>query len=84
MKRREVVFGTSGGAEVDCRAGPVAQLQVAGHEVCMKVRQKHMPDVHAVLVRERQVLIDVSLGIDNRRGMRLFVGNDVGRMGEAV
>ena len=65
------------GAQVDRRAGPVAQLQVAGDEIGVKVRQDDMPNLEAVCAGKGEVLVDVALGIDDDRGVRRLVADEI-------
>ena len=43
-----------------------------------------MRDAQAVLGREGEILIDVTLGIDDGGGLRLFVANQVRRVRETI
>ena len=53
-------------------------------EIGVKVRQEDVHDAEVVIRRKRQVLIDVTLWIDDGGRAAFFVGNDVRRMREAV
>src|SRR5207248_4149129 len=77
-------FGVRGCAEVNLRARPVAQLQMARKEVGVEVRQKDVLDVEPVLAGEREVLVDVALRIDDGCDLRLLVGDEVRRVRKAV
>ena len=50
-ERREPVLGLRRRAQIDGGASPVAQFQMAGNEVGMKVREEHVRDAQAVLPR---------------------------------
>jgi hypothetical protein len=80
----EGVFGGRLGPEIDARAGAVAQLQVAGQEIGVQVRQHDMADGQAVLGGIGQVLLDIALRIDHDGLLRLLVGHDVRRVREAL
>src|SRR6185503_15655606 len=82
--RLELVFGNRLPPQADGGSGAVAQLEVTGDEVRMKVRQEHVGNSEVVIRRERQILIDVALRIDDDGGAALLVGNDVGGMRETV
>ena len=69
-ERRERVLRLGCGAEIDRRAGAIAQLEMAGDEVGVEVREEDVRDSQAVLPGERDVLIDVALRIDDGRRMR--------------
>ena len=71
-------------AEVDRRAGALAQLEVARHEVGVEVRQEHVPDPAAEPVRVLEVLLDVALGVDHGRDAGGFVGDQVRGVREAA
>ena len=58
------------GAQIDRGAGAVAQLEVPGDEIGVKVREEDVRDPQAVLAGERQVLIDVALRIDDGGRLR--------------
>ena len=64
-----------GRTQIDRRAGAIAQLEVAGDEVGMKVREEDVLDSQAVLGGEREVLIDVALRIDDGGRVRLLVAD---------
>ena len=51
-KRREPVLGLRRGAEIDRGAGPIAQLEMAGDEVGVKVREEDVRDPQVVLGRQ--------------------------------
>ena len=80
----ERVLGLRLGAQVDGRAGPIAQLEVAGEEVGVQVRQEHVRDAQAVLAREREVLLDVALRIDDGGHAGVLVADEIRRVRETV
>ena len=82
--RFELVFGNRFPAEADDRAHAVAQLEVTGNEIRVEVRQKDVRDSKVVIRRERQILIDVALRIDDSRGTALLISNDVRGVCETV
>ena len=57
---------------------------MAGDEVGVEVRQEDVRDLQIVLGGEREVLIDVALGIDDRRDVRLLVADEVRRVRQAI
>ena len=56
-------------AQVDRRAGAIAQLEVPGQKVGVQVGENDVADRQPVLLRERQVLLDVALRIDDDSGL---------------
>ena len=70
--RRERVLGLRRAPRWIVGAGPVAQLQVAGDEVGVEVRQEHVADPAAEPVGVVQVLLDVALGVDDGRVATLW------------
>jgi hypothetical protein len=84
VQRRGGVFGLRRLADVDRGAGPIAQLEVPGDEVGVEVRQEDVRDAQAVLGRHGDVLIDVTLRIDNGSHARRLVADEVRRVREAL
>ena len=82
--RRERVFGSSRGAEIDRGAGPIAQFEMTCDEVGVEVCEQDVLDLQAVLRSERQVLVDVPLRIDDGRRVCQLVTNEVRRVREAI
>jgi hypothetical protein len=76
-KRGETVFCFGFGAEVDGGAHAVAQFEMAGDEVGVKMGQEHVLDLEIVFGGDGQVLVDVPLGIDNGGGARFFIADQV-------
>src|SRR5262249_33677077 len=58
--------------------------QMSGDEIRVEVRQKNVPDREPVLARERQVLIDVPLRIDDGRRPGLLIADEVRRVRETI
>ena len=83
-QRREHVLGLRGRAQMDRRAGSVAQFEMTGDEIRMQMREEDVRDPQAARLRERQVLIDVALRIDDRSDPRLLVGDQIRRVRQAV
>lgn len=83
-ERREGVLGGRRSAQVDRRAGAVAKLEVSRDEVRVQVRQDDVCDPQLVLCGERQVLVDVTLRIDDGSDAGLFIGHDVRSVCEAL
>jgi len=82
--RLEFIFRDRFPTEADDRAHAVAQLEVAGNEIRVEVRQEDVRDTKVVIGRERQILIDVALRIDDSRGTALLISNDVRGVCETV
>ncbi len=76
-ERREPVLGLRRRAQIDGGASPVAQFQMAGNEVGVKVREEHVRDAQAVLLGIGNILVDVALGVDDGSGMRPFVADEI-------
>ena len=76
-------LGLAAAPEVDRGPGPVTQLDVAGDEVGVEVREEHVPDGVAAGLGVGEILIDVPPGIDDGRRLRLLVRDHVGRVGQA-
>ena len=67
LQAEERVLGLGARAEADGRPDPIAELEVAGEEVGVQVREHHVRDAEVVLRGSREVLLDVALGIDDDR-----------------
>ena len=80
----ERVLGLGPRAEVDRRARAVAQLEVAGEEVGVEVRQDDVLDPAAEPLGVREVLVDVALRVDHGGDAAALVGDEVGGMSEAA
>ena len=61
-------------------AAAIAQFEMAGHKVGVKVSEEDMTDVEAELFRIGEVLMDIALRIDDDRGRTLFIAEQVGRV----
>ena len=75
-------LGVGPPAKVDRRADLVPQFDVAGDEVGVEVRQKHMLDREAASGGIGEVLVDVPLRVDHCGRLGLFVGDQIGRVRE--
>jgi hypothetical protein len=53
-------------------------------EIGMKVRQQHVRNPQVVFARERQILIDVALRVDDGSNLRAFVADEIRRVRQAV
>jgi hypothetical protein len=82
--RREGVLGTGTRAQIDDSSCPIPQFQVAGDEVCVEVREEHVPDFQVASFRLLQVDFDVTPGIDHGRSARPLVANEVGRLRQTI
>ncbi len=80
----EFVLGLGLGAEADVGAAAVAEFEMAGEEVGVEVSEEDVADLYAELVGVVDVLLDVALRIDDDGGAAGFVGDEVGRVGEAA
>ena len=78
------VLGLCRSTQVDLRADAIAKLEVTGDEIRMEVREEDVLDLEAMLGGKRQVLIDVTLRIDDRCRVRFLVANQVRRVREAI
>ena len=80
----EGVFGDGASAEMDGGVRVVAELEVAGDEVGVEVRQEDVTDLEAECVGVVEILLDVALGVDDDRGVAGFVAEQVGGVGETA
>jgi hypothetical protein len=78
------VLGLAALAVNDLGADAVAQLEMAGDEVRMEVREDRVSDPQTVRGGIGQVLIDVTLGVDDSSHPAALVRHEVGRVGEAT
>jgi hypothetical protein len=83
-QRRERVFRFGRGAQIDGGADAIPQLEMTRDEIGMKVRQQHVRDPQVVLARERQILIDVALRIDDGSNLRALVADEIRRVRKAI
>ena len=84
LHRRKGVLGFSAGPQMNLRAHSVAQLQVAGDEIGMRVREEDMPDLEALLMRVIKILAHVSLRVDYCGGAGDFIGHQIRGVGQAT
>ena len=66
------------------RAAAIAQFQMPGHKVRMKVGEKDVADLEAELLRIGEVLMDIALRIDDDRGPALLIAEEIGSMRETA
>src|SRR5262245_40735404 len=69
---------------MNSRARAIAQLQMPGDEIGMKVRQEDMPNLEVHQSGIVQILLDVALRIDDDRGPAWFIAKQVRRVCEAT
>jgi len=77
VHRRERVLGARPRAQVDPRALPVAQLQVARHEIGVEVREEDVADAAPERPSRLEIAVDVALRIDDRRLAALLIGDQI-------
>jgi hypothetical protein len=82
--RHESVFRLGTGAEMDGRAATVAQLQVAGDEVGVKMREEDVANLEAEFFCIGQVLLDIALGVDDDGGRAGLVSEQIRSVGKAA
>ncbi len=70
--------------EVDPRAAAVAELEVAGHEVGVEVREEDVTDRDSVPGRQGDVFVHVASRVHDSGDLRLLVGDEIRRVGEAT
>ena len=73
-----------GSAQIDLRADAIAELEVAGNEVGMKVREEDVLDFETMLSGEREVLIHVTLRVDDSGRVGLLVADQIRGVREAI
>jgi hypothetical protein len=84
VERDEWVLRSCGRPQIDPRPGAIAQFEVAGNEVGMEVREKDVLDSQTMLGGEREVLIHVTLRVDNSGRVRLLVADEIRGVREAI
>ena len=84
VHRHEWVFRFRPRTQVNGGARPLAQLQVAGDEIGVGVRQKHMANLKPLLPGVLDITIHVTLGINHGRHPCVLIGDEVRRMRQAV
>ena len=72
------------GAEVDPRAGPIAELEMAGDEVRVEVGEEDVLDPDAVPLRGVEVHPDVALRVDHGRDAAPLVCDEVRSVRQAA
>jgi hypothetical protein len=82
--RHEVVFRDRAAAKADRGACPIPQLEMTSDEIRVEMREEDVRDAETPLRSERQVLIDVTLRIDDGRRAGRLVGDEIRRVGQAV
>src|SRR5205085_5369929 len=65
-------------AETNGRSDAIAQFQVSGDEIGMKMRQEYVLDLQPMLGGEGHVLVDVALRINDDASTRCFISDYVG------
>jgi hypothetical protein len=81
---RESVLGSCDGAQVNRRPDAIAQLDVASDEIGVEMCEEHVRDPQPMLFGKRQVLIDVTLRVDDSGPPGQFVADEIRRMRETV
>ena len=82
-KRCKRVFRFGSGAEIDFRADAIAQLQMPGDEIGVKMRQKYVLDLQPMFGGERDVLIRIPLRVDDGGSAGFLVSDEVRGVGQA-
>jgi len=77
VKRGEGVRRFRRGAQINCRAGAIAQLDMPGHEISVQMRQKYVLDRKRMVGGKRNVLVRVPLRVNNRCSACFLVSNQV-------
>src|SRR4051794_31880579 len=73
----EVVFGLSAGTEVDFGAATISQFEMAGYEIGVEMRKEDVSDLEADIPGVGQVILDIALRINDRRGCTGLVSEQV-------
>ena len=84
LHRHECVFRLGAGAEMDRRAATVAQFQMPGDEVGVKMGEEYVPDLEAEFLRIGQVLLDIALRVDDDGGRTGLVSEQIGSVRKAA
>jgi hypothetical protein len=84
VERLVVVGGRGVAVDVDRRAGRRGEPAVARDVVGVVVRLEDVVDPHAHVAREREVLLDVELRVDDRRDAHVLVADQIRRAAEVV
>jgi hypothetical protein len=69
---------------MDRGAAAIAELEVAGNEVGVEVREEYVTDLQAELFSVVEILLDVALGVDDDGGVAGFVAEEIGGVGETA
>ena len=80
----ELVFGLRAGAEIDVCTGEVTKFEMAGDEIGVKMGEKNVANLKAVLRCEVQIALHITLGIDDCSSTSSFVTNQVRSVGQAA
>jgi len=62
----------------------VAQFQMAGDKVSVKMGEEYVPDLEAEFPSIGQVLLDIALGVDDDGGRAGLVSEQIRSMGKAA
>jgi hypothetical protein len=84
LHRHEGVFRLGAGAEMDGRAATVAQFQMAGDEVGVKMGEEDVADLEAEFLGVGQVLLNIALGVDDDGGRAGLVSEQIGGVSQAA
>jgi hypothetical protein len=84
VERLVLVLGRGEPVDVDRRAGRDGEPAVPGDVVGVVVGLEDVLDPHAHVARQRQVLLDVELGVDDGRDVRVLVADQVRRAAKVV
>jgi hypothetical protein len=72
-----LVTGIGGGVDMDDRPGRRGEAAVSGDVVGVIVGLEDVLDAHALVAGERQVLVDVELGVDDRGDPGVLISDEV-------
>ena len=84
VERLVLVVDLGLAVDVDRRPGGGGQAPVAGDVVGVVVGLEHVRDVHAHVAGQREVLVDVELGVDHGGDAGVLVADQVGGAAEVV
>jgi hypothetical protein len=79
-----VIAGDGGGVDVDDRPGRRGEAAVSGDVIGVVVGLEDVLDAHALVAGERQVLVDVELGVDHRGDPGVLISDEIGGAGQVV
>jgi hypothetical protein len=83
-ERCDVVFGLGFRAEVDGGADAITELEMAGDEIGMEMGEEDMLDLEVLIGCEIEIVVDVSLRVDDGGDARGFIGDQIGSVGETI